>query len=113
MGLTITKHYCGGHLVSSGIKVLIVDDHDYCCGDKEMPEDCCRDEIEFYQLDEKYHQPQLSIINYQLSIINALVAYIVLDEHIGSLDTHSAKYLSYKPPILSPDIPVLFQSFLC
>ena len=46
MGLTISKHYCGGNLVSTSVFV----EADSCCNDS----DCCNNETEFFQLDEDF-----------------------------------------------------------
>ncbi len=106
-GFTINKHYCGGKLRSSQIYTVM--DHKTCCGGAEMPEGCCRDEVEFYQLDEDFNLPA-TVMNPNFVIV--FIKYFILDELFGSLDSHTAKYLNYRPPLIELDIPVLVQSFL-
>lgn len=45
-GLAISKHFCGGELISTSIFV----EADSCCDDS----DCCKNETEVFQLDEDY-----------------------------------------------------------
>lgn len=46
VGLTISKHYCGGNLISTSI----FGEAESCCDNS----DCCKNEIEIFQLDEDY-----------------------------------------------------------
>jgi len=113
-GLVINKHYCGGKLRST--QLYIVMDHKRCCGvadlpagKQECPEGCCHDKVEFYQLDEDFNLPA-TVVNHNVVIV--FIKCFILDELFGSLDSHTAKYLNYKPPLIELDIPVLVQSFL-
>jgi len=106
-GFTINKHYCGGKLRSTQLYTVM--DSMTCCGVVEMPEGCCHDKVEFYQLDEDFNLPA-TVVNH--SVVIVIIKYFILDEMFGSLDSHTAKYLNYKPPLIKLDIPVLVQSFL-
>lgn len=46
VGLTISKHYCSGDLITASI----FGEAESCCGDS----DCCHNETEVYQLQEDY-----------------------------------------------------------
>ena len=45
-GLAISKHYCGGELISTSLFV----EADSCCDS----DDCCKNETEVFQLDEDF-----------------------------------------------------------
>ena len=59
-GISVSKHYCHGGLVSIAV------DHEAksCC---DMG-DCCHNENEFYQLDEDFYTPQISQAPVQIEI---------------------------------------------
>jgi hypothetical protein len=46
MGMIISKHYCGGSLISTSV----FNEAESCCGES----DCCSNETDFYQVDEDY-----------------------------------------------------------
>jgi hypothetical protein len=52
VGFSITRHFCGGELVD----VRLAKDIDPCC---DMPDNCCHNESESFQLDEDYKTPIL------------------------------------------------------
>ena len=52
VGLTISKHYCGGNYVSTSI----FGEAESCCDS----EDCCKNETETFQLDEDYSLVSIS-----------------------------------------------------
>lgn len=54
IGLTISKHYCGGNHVSTSI----FGEAEPCCDS----DDCCKNETESYQLNEKYSLVSISEI---------------------------------------------------
>ena len=54
MGMTVSKHYCGGELVS----VSLFQEAESCC---EM-DGCCQNESHFYQLKEDFSVPAISTI---------------------------------------------------
>ena len=45
-GLAISKHFCGGELISTSLFVEV----DSCCD----TDDCCKNETDFFQLDEDF-----------------------------------------------------------
>ena len=54
MGMAVSKHYCGGHLVS----VAMFDEADSCCDDGG----CCTNENHFYQVKEDFSTPEIYTI---------------------------------------------------
>lgn len=51
MGLMVSKHYCGGHMVS----VSVFHQADTCCGDSG----CCNDETRFFQVKDDFSAPAI------------------------------------------------------
>jgi len=54
MGLAISKHYCGGSLISTSF----FHEAESCCGDS----DCCQNEPNFYQVDDDFSLASISEI---------------------------------------------------
>ncbi len=85
---------------------------DGCNGhEKGEKRGCCDDRTDYYKADEaqdgKYFQPLLlkapaftAALPLRLSIV------------IPTTDKHTLRYLTYRPPIVCSDLPVLLQSFL-
>ena len=59
MGFSVSKHYCGNHLV----EVSFSSNVDAGCssdGSCEMERSCCHDELRVFQLDEDYTAPTIT-----------------------------------------------------
>ena len=52
IGIKVNKHFCATFLHS--IHVFGEFDESTCCGDREESMDCCTDESDFFNFDEKY-----------------------------------------------------------
>ncbi|PCH98372.1 MAG: hypothetical protein COB85_01710 [Bacteroidetes bacterium] len=106
-GVVVNKHYCGGTLAST----TIFYEGSCACGDSEMPDGCCDNKSEYFQLVEDYAPPAIG----QIPVSNQMPAslqYTAFNDLL-SLDAKLlVDYLNYKPPILDRDIRVLIQSFL-
>jgi hypothetical protein len=104
-GITVNKHYCGGHLSDVSLYLSAT-----CgCGDMDMDSDCCQTNSDFVQLDEDY-----TILTFDLSPDNELIVEIAnnyVDLLIES-DNAPTDYFHHIPPLIERDIPVLVQSFL-
>ena len=51
-GFSINKHFCGGKLKSTN--VLLIQNHNSCCGTKKMPEGCCKNQTEVLKIKDNY-----------------------------------------------------------
>ena len=104
-GITVNKHYCGGHLSDVSLYLSAT-----CgCGDMDMDSDCCQTNSDFVQLDEDY-----TILTLDLNQDNELIVEIAnnyIDLLIES-DNSPAYFFHHVPPLIERDIPVLVQSFL-
>ena len=52
-GIGVYKHYCQQKLAA----ITFFSKVKKCCGGKEMPPDCCKDEFQFHQLELAYSLP--------------------------------------------------------
>ena len=78
----------------------------------EEEDGCCNNNTELLQLDVDYSFGNLAIEN--LSEFQDHLAILPCKLRIDfSSFSYPAKYQNYKPPLLTEDLPILFQSFLC
>jgi hypothetical protein len=61
IGITISKHYCGGELSST--QFLCFAQHECGCGEKEMKADCCRDESTTIKIDDEQNTSHTALVN--------------------------------------------------
>ena len=105
IGLTVSSHYCGGHLSDVSFYFAAT-----CgCGDSQMDSDCCQTKSDFVQLDEDF-----TVVTHDLNLDSELIFEIGNNCFDLSFQSeHSlTEYLNYKPPLIGRDIPMLVQSFL-
>lgn len=104
-GVTLSKHYCMGRLMS-----VEINDHAQGCQDADenkMP--CCEnttEELRIEQLQKTVFDVDLTT---EMSLVNE-VAYILIDVD-PQLVTYPFIDLN-APPLIAKDIPVLVQQFL-
>ncbi|CAN5504121.1 hypothetical protein BH23BAC1_BH23BAC1_30650 [soil metagenome] len=106
-GMAISKHYCGELLQ----KITVTEDIHSCCGDEEMPEDCCSTEITFIQTEDF----QLSQLNINLAFLPYILNIITFSFGNNGLEDPDLKrfYTYYKyPPPPGQNIVIQVQSFL-
>ncbi len=104
-GITVNKHYCGGHLSDVSLYFSAT-----CgCGDSNMDSDCCQTNSDFVQLDEDY-----TVLTFDVNLDDELIAEIANNYMDLLTESNNAptKYFQHKPPLIERDIPVLVQSFL-
>lgn len=76
-------------------------DKDDCCNDKEV-------KVEGQDID-----TTISSFSFDLSPhFEFIAAYALSLRNLFQEETYSSKYLSYKPPLIQVDIPLLIQTFL-
>jgi len=74
--------------------------------------DCCENESEYYQLDQ---DQQVQTFDFELinPIFLTAVIAVFLNHEGPSAQKDSPQFLTYRPPIVSEDIVVSLQRYLC
>lgn len=106
-GISVKKHYCLGKIRYTTLAIL---DNPCCDPGEKMPVDCCKDIIEHYQVDEDF-QP-VSVFEFTSLELEAPV-FQELETQFTLSEPSPSHYLTYRPPLIDQDVPVLIQSFLC
>lgn len=107
-GVTLNKHYCMGRLQS----VAIFQSAQNCMDDEGAePMPCCQDVSEELKLDE-VAKASFEFKGAPDLVPMAIVSFILLDHDLLTSTKGQNQYLSYTPPALEKDVPVLIQSFL-
>lgn len=115
-GILMGKHFCKKEMQTE--KVLAkskscCQSNNSTCSSAESgcDKDCCSNEYEYFQSDQVKLAQSID-----LPTLNkpALVATLLLvfDFEIPTYDNNTLQLLSYRPPIVERDIPVLLQTFL-
>lgn len=119
-GFTLATHYCGGEALMSRI---MVGSEPMGCGMAGMDESdsagqethskttpCCENHYQLIEVEDDYHPSKLLQLNIQADYVAAFVSvYFVFPPHFPKKEP---QYLTYSPPPLLRDIPVLHQVFL-
>ncbi|MEX1189517.1 MAG: hypothetical protein WED33_09685 [Bacteroidia bacterium] len=71
IGLTISKHYCGGEI--SSISALPFHAHACGCDEEEMDSNCCQDEFTVIKLNDSQNKTEESAFN--LNAFSLSIAY--------------------------------------
>ncbi len=90
MGLTISKHYCSGELVSTSLFV----DANSCCDS----DNCCHNENEYLQLDEDYSIVSASEIPESTEFELLDFAVLISNFEIFEIEKSEKFYVSDSPP---------------
>ncbi len=115
-GVSVHKHYCMGQL--KDVKFYAVAES--CAEEMGFSDEvmqkmaevgCCENTVEEYKVDELTKSTFEVDVTYNPQLL-AIMAYVILD--LGDLIRVSSKqaFLTYKPPLIEQDIPILTQSFL-
>lgn len=105
-GVAISNHYCGAILQ----KVTINEQHS-CCDAKDMPDDCCSDQTNYFKSDHLIFSP----LNISLEFSPYILYYTSFN--FVELNLQNADHAHYMAlinsfPIADPDIFARVQSFL-
>jgi hypothetical protein len=107
-GIGVKKHFCGKKHVFTTLAFL---DKACCDTDLPMPPGCCREEVEYYQLDTDIQAPAIILApDFLPDLSFAPVASIL--PPAASFQFVAPDFYNYIPPLLPVDIPVLFERFL-
>lgn len=91
MGLVISKHYCGGELVS----VSVNHEADSCC---DMA-GCCQNENHFYQVKDDFSTPVISTIPYLAELDILGYDLLAIESLLTEPETENTiSFIDYSPP---------------
>ncbi|MEM8895525.1 MAG: hypothetical protein AAGC88_13170 [Bacteroidota bacterium] len=105
VGVTISKHYCVGRLMS-----IEINDHTHGCegeGEEKMP--CCEDTTEELRLE------QIQKTTFDLDILGQAILIHEINYLLVDIDPSEVDYPptdAHAPSLIARDIPILVQSFL-
>jgi len=106
-GFAVSEHYCGTVLVS----IEINKEASQCC---DMEENCCRNETDFYQLDNDFFVSAYHLAeNFALQELLFPVIFSFFNADIFSSDS-LVLYITESPPLIeSKERLSYLQSYLC
>jgi len=109
IGCSVSKHYCGSHLV----EVSINSEAEPCCDYMETS-NCCHDETEFFQLKENLVTP-VSFENTRITGFDILfpLVFVYFFNASGNIETKVSNFAESPP---SPTIQTklsFIQTYLC
>ncbi len=111
-GFSINRHYCGSKLKSTDI-LLIQNDHISCCGKKEMPKGCCKNETEHIKLKENYAPAQAVDVPASDFITSFVLAFVqTFNFSLTGCDTANFFADSHAPPGKPVSRTILYRSIL-
>lgn len=109
-GIAISKHYCGGDMVSFSLYLKAQS----CAGMGETMEHHCCDDVEaFFQLKDDFTfksnfeflaETDFSFVIPEFTFLQDILSTVLLSEE--------TLQIAYSPPLIATDIPVEVQSFL-
>jgi hypothetical protein len=97
-GMAVSKHFCGDFLVST----VLFSKPDSCCDD----DNCCHNELEFYQVDEDFFVPAFAQIPQTLEL-ELFFAVVKFEYEIFGKSDEKSIYAERKPPSLHKKQTVL------
>ena len=118
IGLTLSTHYCGGHVSEQSLGLSYADlgcgmedeSEDNCSGEEtSVKSNCCSDDHKNFKIADEFKiQTELISIDTQFATL-----FFASFFDLYSIESENyTQYLNYQPPRLTIDIPVLIQSFL-
>ena len=109
VGISINKHYCGEILKSIALNVS----PNHCCGDEEMPSDCCHNESEHFTLEDELQLERYNL-NFDLASVEIVAKdyELLLATYFDDFDNQSFYSAFKSPPDSESAIYIQVQSFL-
>lgn len=106
IGVSVSKHYCGGMLME-----VAINSHADVCDSSGMPMDCCANDTQIFVLDEDFQLGQQSFEFYAPSIVLFEVNEVI-DADLIAFELQSRDI--FGPPLLQRNLElfVQVQSFL-
>jgi len=111
IGITISKHYCGGEV--SSISFLCIADDNCGCGNKKMKADCCKDEITQFKIQDSQFQTDNSHITFQKTGLKRIFVNDFVSK-LNDVNESSNSFFSrrHPPDIVVCPIFIINQAFL-
>lgn len=119
-GILVNKHFCEKELksISFFTKAKNCHESNKTCprhkttAPEEEEKNCCENEVEYYKIDQ---DQDIQTLSFELLNPNFLQAFIAvfIQPFTAFAENESHQFLTYRPPIVSKDIVVAFQRFLC
>ncbi len=108
VGITVDKHYCGGHFVGTWFYAA----DDACGMDMPADSDCCHDDITIYNIENEFHVVS-NTISPKLQLIDC-ISFPTKEQQktIEDLLITSFAWQADTSPPTTPKIYIKVQSFL-
>jgi len=105
-GVSIARHFCHGHLVSTEIAISTKDDS--CCSKKNgVKPNCCDNEVETFKIDQEFLQSEKDQIDIELFVIDPIIAIDVASQNVQQ---YQIAYDDYRPPPISGRTLIIHKS---
>ena len=104
-GFVLGKHHC------KMMQKNKVENTTFSCAETGCKKGCCSTDFQYFKLDQ---DQQTNTLNFDFTkdLIQFITAYVVVFSNNDLIETETLSYYNYRPPLISRDIPVLFESFL-
>ena len=110
-GFSINRHYCGNKLKSTNI--LLIQNTGSCCGKKEMPEGCCKNETQVIKITENFTSTQTINLPSADFITVFVLAYVkTFNFSLIVCDTINLYADFHSPPDKQVSRTILYRSIL-
>ena len=110
-GFSINRHFCGNKLKSTD--VLLIQNAESCCGKKEMPEGCCKNETQIIKIKEHFTPTQtVSLPSTDFIAIFVLAFVETLNFSLTENNKISSYADSHAPPGKPVSRTILYRSIL-
>ncbi|MHA7130121.1 HYC_CC_PP family protein [Algoriphagus namhaensis] len=106
VNLAWATHYCGDNLISS--ELSLAPEKPDCCGDTEVPMDCCEDEITQADADDFFGKPEIQVDLSPEFVLAYFAVFFPIE--LSAVGEQWPKASLPVAPIR--DFQILYQSFL-
>lgn len=107
-GVTISKHYCGGHVHD----IAINKPADACGMEDDMPTGCCHNESEHFGVEDEFQLQNFEADVTPNTFVLYSIAYFISNSTLQESKTKGQFLTAIPPPLSEPDIYIKVQSFL-
>ena len=108
IGVSVSKHYCGGNLVE-----VAINSHTNGCDGMEMPASsgCCTDDTQFYAIDDDFQLDQQTFIFHAPETVLYEISDVI-DVDLIAFELQYGEIFTPPPLLPDQDIFIQVQSFL-